>query len=336
MSTAIDIFTGEIIKLQHNREHKGKSLIEFPDEFCVIDIETTGLSTVYDEIIEVAAVKYKNRNLVDTFTTLVKPLAFDHYKDEDGNYLDQFIVELTGITDEMLKDAPYTEGVMRNLKNFIKNDIIIGHNVNFDINFLYDNFEKHLDDSIKNNFVDTMRIARRIYPEMPHHRLSDLAEKFDCDYSGAHRALNDAEITAKCFFCMADDIIRTYGSFEELNAFIKAKSNQYKGIRAKDVESSKSDFDISHPLYNKVCVFTGTLEKMVRKEAMQIVADLGGINADNVTKKTNYLILGNNDYCTSIKDGKSSKQKKAEKLKLDGQDIEIIPENVFYDMIYCD
>lgn len=72
---------------------------------------------------------------------------------------------------------------------------------------------------------------------------------------------------------------------------------------------------------------------MVRKEAMQIVADLGGKNADNVTKKTNYLILGNNDYCKSIKDGKSSKQKKAEKLKLDGYDIEIIPENVFYDII---
>lgn len=66
---------------------------------------------------------------------------------------------------------------------------------------------------------------------------------------------------------------------------------------------------------------------------MQIVADLGGKNADNVTKKTNYLILGNNDYCKSIKDGKSSKQKKAEKLKLDGYDIEIIPENVFYDII---
>ena len=66
---------------------------------------------------------------------------------------------------------------------------------------------------------------------------------------------------------------------------------------------------------------------------MQIVADLGGKNADNVTKKTNDLILGNNDYCKSIKDGKSSKQKKAEKLKLDGYDIEIIPENVFYDII---
>ncbi len=66
---------------------------------------------------------------------------------------------------------------------------------------------------------------------------------------------------------------------------------------------------------------------------MQIVADLGGFKQDCVTRKTNYLILGNNDYCTTIVDGKSTKQKNAEKYKLDGQDIEILSETVFYDMI---
>ena len=72
---------------------------------------------------------------------------------------------------------------------------------------------------------------------------------------------------------------------------------------------------------------------MVRKDAMQIVADLGGFCGDNVTSKTNFLILGNNDFCTSMKDGKSSKQKKAEKLMLEGKDLQIISENVFYDLI---
>ena len=66
---------------------------------------------------------------------------------------------------------------------------------------------------------------------------------------------------------------------------------------------------------------------------MQIVADLGGINQDAVTKKTRYLILGNNDYCTTIKDGKSRKQKKAEAYALAGTGIEILPETVFYDML---
>lgn len=83
---------------------------------------------------------------------------------------------------------------------------------------------------------------------------------------------------------------------------------------------------------NKHCVFTGKLEKMIRKDAMQLVVNVGGILDNSVTKKTNYLILGNNDYCSSIKDGKSSKHKKAEKYKLEGQDIEIIDEDTFYNL----
>ena len=79
-------------------------------------------------------------------------------------------------------------------------------------------------------------------------------------------------------------------------------------------------------------VLTGALSRP-RPEFERLIAEAGGKATGSVTKKTNYLILGNNDYCKSIRDGKSSKQKKAEKLKLEGFNIEIIPENVFYDMI---
>ena len=135
----------------------------------------------------------------------------------------------------------------------------------------------------------------------------------------------------KCFYAIKEEIKQKYTSFEEYATPRKRNLTNY--LRAKDIHTEASDFDPESPFYSKTCVFTGTLERIVRKDAMQIVANLGGINSDSVTKKTNYLILGNNDYCKSIKDGKSSKQKKAEKYKLEGQAIEIIPENVFYDMI---
>lgn len=93
------------------------------------------------------------------------------------------------------------------------------------------------------------------------------------------------------------------------------------------------DIDETNPFYEKECIFTGKLERLVRKEAQQLVVNMGGHCGTSVTKKTNFLILGNNDYCKSIKDGKSSKQKKAESLKLKGQDIEVIPEDVFYEML---
>lgn len=120
-----------------------------------------------------------------------------------------------------------------------------------------------------------------------------------------------------------------YSSFGD---FIESCRQQKAPLKSSDIVASTQNFDPSHPLYGKVCVFTGTLEKMTRKDAMQLVADLGGINGDSVTKKTNYLILGNNDYCPLIKDGKSNKQKKAESLILNGADLAILPENTFYDL----
>ena len=92
-------------------------------------------------------------------------------------------------------------------------------------------------------------------------------------------------------------------------------------------------FDEMHPLYQKRCVFTGQLDKFDRHTAMQYVANVGGICKNGVTKETNYLILGDNSYCASIKGGKSSKQKKAEDMILKGLDIKIIPETTFYQLL---
>ncbi|EJD4619664.1 BRCT domain-containing protein [Campylobacter jejuni] len=100
------------------------------------------------------------------------------------------------------------------------------------------------------------------------------------------------------------------------------------------MQAKIQEFDISHPLYNQNCVITGILGRFTRSQAMQIIADLGGINQDSVTKKTNILILGDNDYRAMIKGGISNKLKRARELILKGQDLKIISENVFYDMIF--
>ena len=121
------------------REKKGKSLIEAPDSFVIIDIETTGLMPYWDDIIEVGAIRYEHGIEVRRFSSLVKPPVC-----EDGSYIDDYIIELTGITNEMVSTAPNIENVLSDLDSFIGNSILIGHNVNFDINFLYDNFEEYL------------------------------------------------------------------------------------------------------------------------------------------------------------------------------------------------
>ena len=118
----------------------------------------------------------------------------------------------------------------------------------------------------------------------------------------------------------------------EFEASFKRRNHSYF-VDLTQLKAETDEFDETHPLYRKRCVFTGALEKMTRSNAAQIVVNLGGICENNVTKKTNFLILGNNDYNPLVRDGKSKKQKKAEEYKLAGQDIEVIPEAVFYELI---
>lgn len=307
---------------QNNRNEKGKNLAVFPDNFCVLDLETTGLSPVYDDIIEIAVLKIRNNTVVDCFSTLCNP----------GYPIDNIITELTGITNEMLLSAPSLNEVLGETLSFIGEDIIVGHNVNFDINFIYDNSEKILGKAFKNDYVDTMRLFRKIKPELEHHRLKDLIETYNLEGGSQHRALSDCEYTLKGFLAIKNDVSNSYISFDDFYSLFKRSYSNKRKLDLSKLEAAGVPNPDS-PLYGKVCVFTGTLSQFSRSEAAQLVTNIGGICANGVTKKTNYLILGNNDYCSTIKDGKSNKQKKAEEYKLAGYDIEILPENEFYSML---
>ena len=303
------------------RTLKGKSTIDLLSDYIIFDIETTGLDSSYDEVIEIGAIKVKNNKIVSKFNSLVKP----------KNEIDEYITELTGITNEMVKDAPTIEEILPDFMNYIGNDILIGHNVNFDINFIYDNLYRNKFDVLTNDFIDTMRISRKLLPELPHHRLIDLAKYFKIDSTNNHRSLKDCEITMNVYENLKEIALQKYDNVDEFkNAFKKHKK---EGLRAKDIVSTNTEFDVDNLFYDKYVAITGTLEKMLRKEAMQIIVDLGGHCEDGVTKKTNFLILGNNDYNPILRGKKSSKLIKAETLKLEGKDIEIISENVFYDII---
>lgn len=316
-SIEIDCFEDSIKRV---REFKGKSLIDLPSDFTVIDIETTGLDTRFCDIIEVGAVKIRDNKAVDSFDSLINV----------GYEIDDFITELTGITNEMLQKAPDLEVVLKEYIDFIGEDIIVGHNVNFDINFIYDSAEKSLNRHFGNDFIDTLRLSRRLLPDLKHHRLADLVEYFNISIDGSHRALVDCMSTYSVFRSLSELALSEYGDVESLVTALKPKKYV---LDISAIKPDNNDFDISHPLYGRECVFTGTLEKMKRADAMKLVVNVGGLVADRITKKTNFLVLGNNDFRKSIKDGKSNKQKKAEALKIAGQDIDIISEYTFYEMI---
>lgn len=310
--------------MNNNRKYKGKSIIDFPNNYIVLDLETTGLSPKYDEIIEISALKIANDEIVSEFSTLINP-----------NYeIDEFITELTGITNKMLLDAPKFDSIANELIEFLQNETIVGHNVNFDINFLYDNLLE-LNHTLTNDFIDTLRISRKLNPNMKHHRLCDLIELYNIDVDRQHRALDDCKSTYLIYNKLKEIALDQCENLESFSNSFRSKSKQSYDYCRKISELSPNtyDFDETHPLYNKHCVFTGALEKLTRIEAAQLVINCGGTVENNITKKTNILILGNNDYCKSIKDAKSTKQKKAEQYIKQGEDLIIIPEDVFYSMI---
>lgn len=283
-------------------------------DYCVIDLETTGLSFTFDKIIEIGILKVRNNEIIDKYSQLINP----------GFKIPSYITELTGITNEMLEGKPNISDVINDVMNFIEDDIIIGHYTSFDLNFI----KAALNDELKNKYIDTLQFSRKLYPALKHHRLSDMVTLLNLT-NNEHRALSDCVSTKELY-----DHIKSH--MEKNNIKINDIFKQKKHFSTRDIDKIKpTEFEIDEDnfFYGKHCVFTGTLERMVRKDAMQIIVNVGGILDKTVTKETNYLILGNNDYCSQIKDGKSNKQKKAESLKLKGQDIEIIDELTFYKLI---
>ena len=162
---------------KNRRIYKGHSLVEDVGDYTVVDIETTSLDSFHGEILEISAIKVRNKEEVDNFSELIRT-------NEELGY---FTTNLTGITNEMmLKEGKELEEVLQNFKTFLGNDIIVGHNVNFDIN-------------LSNDYVDTLRIARKVLPNLMHHKLDDLITYFHLTKRNEHRALNDCVLTNQVY-----------------------------------------------------------------------------------------------------------------------------------------
>lgn len=160
-------------------------------DFTAIDTETTGLNPKSDRMIEVGAVKVRNGNITERFETLINP----------GRKLEERIINLTGITQESLKNAPAIEEVLPDLLAFIGDDVLLGHKILFDFSFIKRAaVNHHL--TFEKRGIDTLKLARRFLPELPSKKLTSLCEYYGIKYD-AHRAASDAVAAAKLYFKLA-------------------------------------------------------------------------------------------------------------------------------------
>ncbi|WP_141433451.1 PolC-type DNA polymerase III [Bacillus sp. 03113] len=163
--------------------------------FVVFDVETTGLSAVYDTIIELAAVKIQNGEIIDKFEAFANP----HHP------LSATTINLTGITDEMVENAPDVEVVLKRFHSWSSDAVLVAHNASFDMGFLNVGYKKIGLGKATNPVIDTLELGRFLYPDMKNHRLNTLSKKFDIELTQHHRAIYDAEATGYLLLKMLKD-----------------------------------------------------------------------------------------------------------------------------------
>lgn len=155
--------------------------------YICIDLETTGLNPKHDKIIEIGAVKVRDGKVAEVFETFVNP----------GRRLEERITELTGITDEQLKDAPDITEVLPALLDFAGEDVLLGHSVLFDYSFIK-KAAVNQKCTFERQGIDTLKIARRYLTELPSRSLDMLCNHYGIAHQ-AHRALADAKATCELY-----------------------------------------------------------------------------------------------------------------------------------------
>ena len=181
----------EIIKLNNIFDDNTALPKEVTDnQYVVFDIETTGLDVGKNGITEIGAVKIVNGKIEEQWTTLVKP----DYRITEENQA------ITGISEEMVKDAPKISSVMPDFIKFIDGAILVAHNADFDMSFIR-RFAHAEDFEVKSQVIDSLALARERLPMLKKHDLHTVADYFGIVFTH-HRALNDAIATAKAFIEM--------------------------------------------------------------------------------------------------------------------------------------
>ena len=189
----------------------GEGELPIDTPIVVLDFETTGLNTQKDRVIEIGAVKLHHGQVVDSFGTFVNP----------GMLLPQKIVEITHITDQMLRDAPDASVAIPQLMEFLGDCPIAAHNAKFDCAVLESELAR-LGKTHECLKIDTLTLARKLYPELKSHRLGAVCKHLHVTLKGAHRAVNDAAATAQCLALMLEEAVKRGAStVKELNQVSK-------------------------------------------------------------------------------------------------------------------
>jgi DNA polymerase-3 subunit epsilon len=307
-------------------------------DFVCIDFETANRN--YASVCAVALIFFKDNEIVTTKEWLIQP-------HESFREFDKYNVKIHGITEDDVAGAPEFDDVWDEILELIDHQYVIAHNASFDMKVLRRLLNLYDLEYPSFYFICTYILSSKTWDNMINYKLINIAKMLGYDFNH-HDPHDDAKTAGKIFIeaCHYHDInsmdelyhivgidfgIFTEDTYQDCHA-----DDTYKGLSRgserfimSDLIAASSEFNTRHALYNKTVAFTGTLVSMPRKEAMQIVVDVGGVPRTTVSTNTNYLVMGLQDYSQFVDGKESSKTKKAKQLIEKGKKLQIIDEDTF-------
>ena len=184
-------------------------LIKYCYNYVIFGLETTGFSPETDAVVELSALKVRDGEIVDEFSTLINPEMHIPYT----------VSSINGITDDLVKEAPTMETVIKQFIGFIGDDVLLGHNIKrFDLKFIQCDALRFVGKTITNDYVDTLIVAQRYLPDISSLSLEALSDHYEISYLGAHRALTDCNINKQVYDCLGNEIANPSEAAKEIKS----------------------------------------------------------------------------------------------------------------------
>jgi len=303
--------------------------------FVALDFETANTNRY--SVCEIGLAFVENGIIVDNQSWLVKPLNNDY---------NAFNISIHGITPEDTKDKVEFDKLWKEIHPLIEGKIVVAHYAAFDMYVLRDVLNLYGLDYPNINTFCSYTLSKRTFPGLLSYNLVSMCDYLNIPLLNHHRAGNDAEACAKiCLKAFEKYELTDFSMLIDTHRIImgamcsnnktyiapQSKTDYSKKIKldARTIIGDISKHNPENLFFNQFVVFTGTLSSMLRKDAMQMIVDIGGIPENDITTKTNFLVVGQQNFNITGKSGLSGKQKKAQQLINKGQDIEIISEDDF-------
>lgn len=304
------------------------------NSFVAFDVETATFER--SSICEIGIAIVKNGEVAERKSWLIQP---------PHNEYDDFNTYLHGIGPKDTKDKPLFPEVWKEVLPYVENKIVVCHNAAFDMGALRDALNLYNVEYPTFDIMCTLRVSRKTIPGFSSYTLDSVyCNLFEKDMENHHRAGDDAAACAEILLeCLRRNEITCREEIEDkfalkighispesyCNQHAKKNGGSGSSVRAKDIVGDSEKVDPDSYFFEKAVCFTGAFSFSTRKELQQYIADIGGTPVDGVTKKTDILVVGQQDFRVVGDSGMSTKQRKALDLLSKGQEIEILSEKDF-------